>query len=175
MAGKVALHDGYDKSPKHSEQKSLGKRKHGSAMLEDVLAFECKLTLFAIYLFYYYLQRVIIEMQTAFGQRFSLKGKKNIISFPITLLDIDPSLLNKSAFTGVSQPDLEIELADIADKALLVSKFKSLTAELEDVACQKAIFTQNYKWSDIENLPKPNKLELQTWNAIPDNYVNMEK
>lgn len=43
-------------------------------MLEDVLA---------IYLFYYYLQRVIIEMQTAFGQRFSLEGEKthNILPY----------------------------------------------------------------------------------------------
>ncbi len=60
--------------------------------------------------------------------------KKTTLFFPVTLLDIDPSLLNMIAFTGVSQPDLEIELTDIADKDLWVSKFKSLTAKLKDVA-----------------------------------------
>lgn len=80
-----------------------------------------------------------------------------------------------SAFPGVSQPDLEIELAEIADKDLWVSKFKSLTAKLEDVARQKAILTQIHKWSDIENLPKPDELVFETWNAIPDNYINMKK
>jgi len=66
-----------------------------------------------------YLQRAIIAMRTAFGQRFSeFRKEKNTLSFPVTPLDIDPSLLNMSPFTGVSQPDLEIELADIADKEL---------------------------------------------------------
>lgn len=72
-----------------------------------------------------------------------------------------------STFTGVSQPDLEIELADIADKDLRVSKFKSLTTELEE--------GHSYKWSDIENLQKPNKLVFERWTAIPDNYMNMKK
>lgn len=80
-----------------------------------------------------------------------------------------------SAFTGVSQPDLEIELADIADKELCASKFESLTADLEDVARQKAILAGEHKWSDIENLPKPDKLVFETWNVIPDTYMNMKK
>ncbi|KAK9513160.1 hypothetical protein VZT92_026720 [Zoarces viviparus] len=79
-----------------------------------------------------------------------------------------------SAFPGVSQPDLEIELADLADKDLWVSKFKSLTADLEDVARQKAVLAREHKWSDIENLPKPDKLVFETWNAIPDTYMNMK-
>ena len=107
-------------------------------MLEDVLAFERKMTVFARdvqrgtlshfpslgkfkeeghHINCEYLQRAIIVMQTAFGERFSeFRKEKNTLSFPVTPLDIDPSLLNLSAFTGVSQPDLEIELADIADK-----------------------------------------------------------
>ncbi|KAL1277343.1 hypothetical protein QQF64_024016 [Cirrhinus molitorella] len=80
-----------------------------------------------------------------------------------------------SAFTGVSQPNLEIELADIADKDLWVSKFKRLTADLEDVARQKAILAQEHKWSDIEHLPKPDKLVFETWKAIPDTCVNMKR
>lgn len=115
-------------------------------------------------------------MQTAFGDRFTdFRKEKTTLSFPVIPLDIDPSLLNMSAFPGVSRPDLEIELADIADKDLWVSKFKSLTAELEDVARQKAILGQNHKWSDIENLPKPDKLVFDTWNGIPENYMNMKK
>jgi len=85
------------------------------------------------------------------------RKEKNTLSFPVTPLDIDPSMLNMSAFTFVSQPDLEIELADIADKELWVSKFKSLTADLEDVARQKAILAREHKWSDKEYLPKPDK------------------
>lgn len=152
-----------------------GKGNTALQMLEDVLAFERKLIVFAIYLFLLLFTTCDNRNANCSWAKIQFRREKNIISFPITLLDIVPSLLNTSAFTGVSQPDLEIELADIADKALWVSEFKSLTAELEDVARQKAIFTQNYKWSDIKNLPKPNKLELQTRNAIPDNYVNMEK
>ncbi|KAK1875444.1 General transcription factor II-I repeat domain containing protein 2, partial [Dissostichus eleginoides] len=137
--------------------KSLqGKGSTALQMLEDILAFERKMTVFARdvqkgtfshfpslrefkeahnHINCEYLQRAIIEMQTAFGQRFSeFRKEKNTLSFPVTPLDIDPSMLNMSTFTGVSLTDLEIELADIADKELWVSKFKRLTADLEDVA-----------------------------------------
>ena len=80
-----------------------------------------------------------------------------------------------TAFTAVSQSDLELELADIADKDVWVSKFRSLAADLENVARQKAILAQNHKWSDIENLPKPEKFVFDTWNTIPDTYMNMQK
>ncbi|KAM4702061.1 general transcription factor II-I repeat domain-containing protein 2B-like [Discoglossus pictus] len=76
---------------------------------------------------------------------------------------------------GVSQPDLEMELADIADKDIWVSKFKCLVATLEDVARQKDILAQNHIWSDIENLPKQDKLVFEIWNAIPNTYINMNK
>ena len=90
------------------------------------------------------------------------KGKKNTISFPVTPLDIDPSLLNTSAFTGVSQSDLGVELADRADKEFCVSNFTNLITDLEDVARQKTNLSREHKWSDIENLPKPDKL----WNIF---------
>ncbi|KAI4799871.1 hypothetical protein KUCAC02_016410, partial [Chaenocephalus aceratus] len=123
-----------------------GKGSTALQMLEDVMAFEPKMTV------------LLTEMcrKTAFGQRFSeFRKGKNTLSFPVTPLVIDPAMLNMSPFTGVSQPDLEIELADIADKELWVSKFKSLTADLEDVARQKAILAREHKWSDLEILPKP--------------------
>ena len=70
-------------------------------------------------------------MKTSFGERFSeFRKEKTTLTSPVTPLDIDPSLLNISAFPGVSQPNFEIELADIADKDIWVSKFKSLTAVL---------------------------------------------
>ncbi|KAI5088835.1 general transcription factor II-I repeat domain-containing protein 2-like, partial [Silurus meridionalis] len=94
-----------------------------------------------------YLHSAIITMQTSFGKRFcEFREEKNTLSFPVTPLSIDPSLLNTTAF-----------------------------ADLEDVARQKAVLAQNHKWSDIENLPKPDKLVFETWNAIPDIYVNMKK
>ncbi|KAJ8395711.1 hypothetical protein AAFF_G00029480 [Aldrovandia affinis] len=39
----------------------------------------------------------------------------------------------------------------------------------------RATLAQNHKWSDIENLPRPDKLVFETWNAIPDTYINMKK
>lgn len=71
-------------------------------------------------------------------------------------LDIDPSMPNMSAFTLVSQPDLEPSPADIADRDLRVSKFKGPTADLEDVARQKAILilAREHKWSEIEKPPR---------------------
>ncbi|XP_044276826.1 general transcription factor II-I repeat domain-containing protein 2A-like [Varanus komodoensis] len=166
-------------------------------MLEEVLAFERKLTVLARdlqrgTLSHFpslrefrqahntinsaYLQSAITAMQTSFGKRFSeFREEKNTLSFPVTPLTIDPSLLNMTAFAGVSQPDLEMELADIAGKDIWVSEFKRLTANLEDVARQKAILAQNHKWSDIENLPKRDQLVFETWNAIPNTYMNMKK
>ncbi|KAJ4939175.1 hypothetical protein JOQ06_028635 [Pogonophryne albipinna] len=143
-----------------------GKGRTALHMLEEVLAFERKLTVLARdlqkgTLSHFpnlrdfkeahminseYLHSAIIAMQTSFGKRFC-----------------------------VSQPDLEMELSDIADKDIWVSKFKRLTADLEDVARQKAVLAQNHKWRDIDNLPKPDKLVFETWNAIPDVHVNMKK
>ena len=40
-----------------------------------------------------------------------------------------------NALEGVSQPNFEIESADIADKDIWISKFRRLTADLGDVAC----------------------------------------
>lgn len=103
-----------------------------------------------------------------------ISERKNLLSFPVTLLDIDPSLLNTSAFTGVSKPELEIELADIVDKDMWVNKFKSLTVEIEEIACPKAVHAKEHKWSDMEKLSHPNKLVFETWSAIPDIYINMK-
>lgn len=72
-------------------------------------------------------------MQAAFGSRFNDYRKEKItLSFPVTPLEIDPSLLN--TFSAVNQA----EMANIADNDLWVSKFRSLTAALEDVTRQKA-------------------------------------
>ena len=115
-------------------------------------------------------------MQALFEKRFrEFREEKTTLSFPITPLNINPSLLNVTAFAGISQPHLELELADIADKDMWVSKFIRLADDLEDVARQKATLAQNHKWSDIENLPRPDKLVFETWNAIPDTYMNMKK
>lgn len=62
-------------------------------------------------------------MQAAFGSRFSVFRKEHItLSFPVTPLDIDPTLLR--IFPGINQPELEIELADIADKQIWMAKFE---------------------------------------------------
>lgn len=67
----------------------------------------------------------VIAMQTSSGKRFcEFRKEKATLSFPVTPLSLDPSMLNMTAFAGVSQLDLEMELADIADKDIWVSKFK---------------------------------------------------
>ena len=147
-------------------------------MLEEVLAFERKLTVLARdfqrgtlshfpllrefkqdqeLINLEYLQSAITTMQASFEKRFrEFRRKKTTLSFPITPLNINPSLLNVTAFAGISQSDLDLELTDIADKGMWVSKFKRLADDLEEVARQKATLAQNHKWSNIENLPRPN-------------------
>ena len=127
-------------------------------MLEEVLAFERKLTVLARDLQrgtpshfpslrefkqdqelinLEYLQSAITTMQASFEKRFrEFREEKATLSFPITPLNINPSLLNVTAFAGISQPDLELEFADIADKDMWVSTFKLLADDLEDVAHQ---------------------------------------
>uniref|UniRef100_A0A674PAJ3 General transcription factor II-I repeat domain-containing protein 2A-like n=2 Tax=Takifugu rubripes TaxID=31033 RepID=A0A674PAJ3_TAKRU len=166
-------------------------------MLEEILAFERKMTVFARdvqngtlshfpslrefkeannHINCDYFHRAITAMQAAFEKRFSeFRKEKQTLSFPVAPLNSDPSLLNTSAFTGVSKPDLEIELADIADKVLWVNKFKSLSADLEEVVRQRATLAKEHKWSDMEQLPQPDKLIFATWNAIPDTYINMKR
>lgn len=56
-----------------------------------------------------------------------------------------------------------------------MSKFKYLTADLEEVAHQKVTLAKEHKQSDTGNLPKPDKLVSDTWSAIPETYMNMKK
>ena len=146
-------------------------------MLEDVLAFERKLTVYArdlqrgtlsqfpclrefkqthsdITINLEYPQSAIIAMQSSFGRRFcKFKKEKKTLSFPVSPFSIDPSELNMIALGGVSQPDFEIELADIADKDIWISKFRRLAADLEDVTRQKADLAPGHNWSKIETGP----------------------
>ena len=62
------------------------------------------------------------------------------------------------ALEGVSQPDFEVESANIVDRDIWISKFRCLRADLEDVARQNADLAQGHNWSKIENIPKPDQL-----------------
>lgn len=86
-------------------------------------------------------------MQDTFGERFSdFRKEIPTLSFPVTPLDLEPALLNTVAFTGVSKPDLEIELANIADKDLWVNKFKP--AKFEEIAYLVKTLAKDPKWMD---------------------------
>ncbi|KAK1882848.1 General transcription factor II-I repeat domain containing protein 2 [Dissostichus eleginoides] len=51
---------------------------------------------------------------------------------------------------------------------------RKMTVFARDV--QKEGYSRSeHKWSDMEILPKPDKLVFETWNAIPDTYMNMKK
>lgn len=80
----------------------------------------------------------------------------------------------KTSVFGVSLPDSEMELAGIADNDIWTSKFKDLIAQMEDVIRQKDILVQNHKWTELENLPKHDKLVFEMWNSIPAEYANMK-
>ena len=102
-------------------------------------------------------------MQSSFGRRFcEFRKEKKTLSFSVSPFSIDPSELNMIALAGVSQPDFEIELADIADKDIWISKFRCLAADLEDVTRQKPDLAQGHNWSKIEKLPKPDQLVFET-------------
>ncbi|KAK2901908.1 hypothetical protein Q8A73_011654 [Channa argus] len=119
-----------------------GKGRTALHMLEEVLAFKHNLTVLARdlqkgTLSHFpnlrefkeahvinseYLHSAIIAMQTSFGKRFcEFREEKTTLSFPVTPLSFDPSLLNVTALASESQPDLEMELGDIADKDIWVS------------------------------------------------------
>ena len=102
----------------------------------------------------------------------SVISEKKTLCFPVSPFSIDPSELNMVVLKGVSQPDFEIELDD---KDIWISKFRSLTANLENLARQKADLAQSHNWSEIENLPKPDQLSFETWNALLNVYKNMKK
>lgn len=79
-----------------------------------------------------YFKSAITTMRNLFAKLFcEFRKEKNHITFPVTHLAIDPSLLNMTACADVSLPDLEMELADIADKDIWVSEFKCLAAKME--------------------------------------------
>ena len=155
-----------------------GRERTALHMLEDVSAFERKFTVYArdlqrgtlshfpcltefkqthsdITINLEYLQSAIIAMQSSFGRSFcEFKKEKKTLFFPVSPFSIDPSELNMIALADVSQPDFEIELANIADKDICISKFRHLAADLEDVARRKADLAQGHNWSKIEKLPK---------------------
>lgn len=129
--------------------KSLqGKGSSALQMLDDVLAFERKMTAFNTDVqrgtrsYFPSLREFKEEHNFSCDHRNAnciwgkiqqvQKGEKNTLSFPVTPWDIGASLWNMSAF-NTSQPDVEIELTDIADKGSLLSKFKHQTDDLEDV------------------------------------------
>ena len=109
-------------------------------MLEDVLAFEQKFTVFArdlqrgtlshfpclkefkqthndITINLEYLQSAIIALQSLFGRCFcEFRKEKKTLSFPVSPFSMDLSKVNMTALEGVSQHDFEIKLAIIADK-----------------------------------------------------------
>lgn len=101
------------------------------------------------------------------------RERKNTLFSHVTPLTINPSLSIIAVFAGVSQPDVEMVLADTADKDILGLKF--FRGDVEDVPHQEATLAQNHKWTDIKILPRQDKLVFETWIAIPDTDMNMKE
>ena len=102
-------------------------------------------------------------MQSPFEKHIcEFRKEKKTLCFPVSPFSIHTSELNMIALEGVSQPYFEIELANIADKDIRISKFKRLAADLEDVARQKADLAQGRNWRKIENLTKPEQVIFET-------------
>lgn len=77
--------------------------------------------------------------------------------FHVTPLTINPSLSNIAVFAGVSQPNVEMVLADTANKDIFGLKFFR-----DDVPHQEATLAQNHKWTDIKILSRQDKLVFET-------------
>ena len=79
----------------------------------------------------------------------------NTLSLPVTPLDIDPSLLNMSAFTGLSQQDFEIEL-DEKTNGCSSSKAWQLISKMSPV--RRPFSLKSTNGAILKTSPRPTNL-----------------
>ncbi len=106
------------------------------------------------------------------GRFQEFRKEKATLSFVINLLDADTDSLNFSAFTGMSQAELELELADLQGKDLWTSKFRGTISDVENLEKQHAILAFQHKWTELSGLQQRDQIVYEVWNSLPDTYTH---
>ncbi|CAK6438343.1 unnamed protein product [Pipistrellus nathusii] len=167
------------------------------SMLEEVISFENKLSLFAQdfereTLIHFpsllkhrqesnsdidicYFKTTLLNMREAFLHRFQeFRDSKATLAFVKKPLDASVTELNFSPF-NIDIGDFEMQLLDLKNKELWSSKFVRLCADMEILEKNKCELSARHRWSALKDLEKEDMLIFNTWNSIPDSYHQLKK
>uniref|UniRef100_A0A8C4X7H4 HAT C-terminal dimerisation domain-containing protein n=1 Tax=Erpetoichthys calabaricus TaxID=27687 RepID=A0A8C4X7H4_ERPCA len=167
------------------------------SMLEEVISFENKLSLFAqdferetlihfpsllkhrqennSVIDIYYFKTAILNMREAFLRRFQeFRNSMATLAFVKKPLSADVTELNFSLF-NIDIGAFEMQLLELKNKELWSSKFERLNADLEKLEKNKCDFSSQHKWSALKDLEKEDMIIFNTWNSIPDSYDQLKK
>ncbi|XP_071041894.1 uncharacterized protein [Parasteatoda tepidariorum] len=92
---------------------------------------------------------------------------KNPLNATITELKFSPLEIDIGSF--------EIQLMDLKNKDIWLSKFERLCVELEILEKKKIDISFQHKWSALNNLEKEDMTIFNAWNSIPDSYDQLKK
>ncbi|XP_036275872.1 general transcription factor II-I repeat domain-containing protein 2A isoform X2 [Pipistrellus kuhlii] len=177
--------------------KLRGKGNTVFSMLEEVISFENKLSLFAQdfereTLIHFpsllkhrqennsdidicYFKTTLLNMREAFLNRFKeLRNSKATLAFVKKPLNATVTELNFSPF-NIDIGNFEMQLLDLKNKELWSSKFERLCADIEILEKNKCELSSQHKWSALKHLEKEDMLIFNTWNSIPDSYNQLKK
>uniref|UniRef100_A0A8C5PAV1 HAT C-terminal dimerisation domain-containing protein n=1 Tax=Leptobrachium leishanense TaxID=445787 RepID=A0A8C5PAV1_9ANUR len=167
------------------------------SMLEEVISFENKLSVFAQdfdreTLIHFpsllkhrqennsdiditYFKTALLNMREAFLKRFQeFRNSKATLAFVKKPLDATVTELHFSPF-NIDIGNFEMQLLDLKNKELWSSKFERLCADLERLEKNKCELSSQNKWSALKDLEKEDMLIFNTWNSIPDSYNQLKK
>ncbi|KAG8453209.1 hypothetical protein GDO86_000003 [Hymenochirus boettgeri] len=179
-------------------RKLQGKGNTISSMLEEVISFENKLSVFAQdfereTLIHFpsllkhrqeennsdidicYFKTTLLNMREAFLKRFhEFRNSKATLAFVKKPLDSAVKRLNFSPF-NIDIGNFEMQLLDLKNKELWSSKFERLCADIEILEKNKCELSSQHKWSAFKELEKEDMLIFNAWNSIPDSYNQLKK
>ena len=178
-------------------RKLQGKGNTIFSMLEEVISFENKLSLFAQdfereTLFHFpsllkhrqennspidkhHFKTTILNMREAFLSRFQeFKNSRATLAFAKNPLNATITELKFSPF-GIDIGNFEIQLQDLKNKEIWSSKFERLCLDLEILEKNKCDLCSQHKWSVLKNLEREDMIMFNSWNNIPDSYDQLKK
>ena len=178
-------------------RKLQGKGNTIFSMLEEVISFENKLSLFAQdfereTLFHFpsllkhrqennspidkhHFKTTILNMREAFLSRFQeFKNSRATLAFAKNPLNAMITELKFSPF-GIDIGNFEIQLQDLKNKEIWSSKFERLCLDLEILEKNKCDLCSQHKWSVLKDLEREDMIMFNAWNSIPDSYDQLKK